>query len=108
MISTDPDNVLYKMNSINGGVILPRGTSIIGLDLRKTRIRPLYVPNPENDNIERSCIFRVTGSCYLWQFSILDADPNGTVYKDYTSKFLYLIFLTTNFLVLNMQMVQIQ
>ena len=82
---TDPDNVLYKMNSINGGVILPRGTSIIGLDLRKTRIRPLYVPNPENDNIERSCIFRVTGSCYLWQFSILDADPNGTVYKDYTS-----------------------
>jgi hypothetical protein len=38
-----------------------------------------------NDNIERSCIFRVTGACYLWQFSIFDADPNGTCYIDYTS-----------------------
>ena len=81
----DPDNVLYKMNSIHGGVILPRGTSLVGLDLRKTKIRPKYVPNPENDDIERSCIFRVTGACYLWQFSLLDADPNGIVYKDYTN-----------------------
>jgi hypothetical protein len=80
-----PDNALYKLNSVNGGVIIPRGTSIVGMDLRKTRIRPTYVPNPENDNIERSCVFRVTGGCYLWQFTILDADPNGTCYKDYTS-----------------------
>jgi hypothetical protein len=79
------DNTLYKLNSIHGGVIVPRGTSIVGLDLRKTKIRPKYVPNPENDNIERSCIFRVTGSCYIWQFSIFDADPNDVVYKDYTS-----------------------
>ena len=82
---TDPDNQLYKLNSIHGGVIIPRGTSIVGLDLRKTKIRPLYVPNPTNDNIERSCIFRVTGACYLWQFSMFDADPNGTCYIDYTS-----------------------
>jgi hypothetical protein len=81
----DPNNQLYKLNSINGGVIIPRGTSIVGLDLRKTKIRPLYVPNPNNDNIERSAIFRVTGACYLWQFSIFDADPNGTCYVDYTS-----------------------
>ena len=52
-------------------------------DLRKTKIRPKYVPDPENDNIERSAIFRVTGACYLWQFSIFDGDPNGTVYLDY-------------------------
>lgn len=77
-------NQLYKLNSVHGGVIIPRGTSIIGLDLRKTVIRPTYVPNPENDNIERSAIFRVTGGCYLWQFSVLDADPNGYCYKDYT------------------------
>jgi len=81
----DPNNQLYKLNSINGGVIIPRGTSLVGLDLRKTKIRPLYVPNPTNDNIERSAIFRVTGACYLWQFSIFDADPNGTCYIDYTS-----------------------
>jgi hypothetical protein len=79
-----PDNALYKLNSVHGGVIIPRGTSIVGIDLRKCRIRPTYVPNPEEDDIERSCVFRVTGGCYLWQFTILDADPNGTCYKDYT------------------------
>ena len=50
------DNELYKLNSIHGGVILPRGTSIVGLDLRKTKIRPKYVPDPTNDNIERGAI----------------------------------------------------
>ena len=79
------DNALYKMNSIHGGVIVPRGTSIVGLDLRKTKIRPKYIPNPSNDNIERSALFRVTGACYFWQFSMFDADPNGVAYLDYTS-----------------------
>ena len=79
------DNELFKLNSVHGGVILPRGTSIVGLDLRKTMIRPKYVPDPQNDNIERSAILRVTGACYLWQFSIFDGDPNGTVYKDYNT-----------------------
>ena len=82
---TTDNNALYKLNSIHGGVILPRGTSLVGLDLRKTKIRPKYVPDPENDNIERSAIFRVTGSCYLWQFSLFDGDPNGVIYKDYTN-----------------------
>ena len=82
---TSVNNALYKLNSIYGGVILPRGTSIVGLDLRKTKIRPKYVPNPENDNIERSALFRVTGGCYLWQFSMFDGDPNGVIYKDYTT-----------------------
>lgn len=82
---TAANNALYKFNSIHGGVIIPRGTSIVGMDLRKTRIRPSYVPNPANDDIERSALFRVTGGCYLWQFTILDADPNGICYKDYTT-----------------------
>ena len=43
---TQDDNILYKFNSVNGGVVVPRGTSIVGLDLRKTKIRPKYVPNP--------------------------------------------------------------
>ena len=79
-----PNNELYKLNSIHGGVILPRGTSIVGLDLRKTTIRPKYVPDPTNTDIERSALFRLTGACYIWQFSMFDGDPNGKVYKDYT------------------------
>ena len=79
-----PENELYKLNSIYGGVIVPRGTSIVGLDLRKTKVRPKYVPDPENDNIERSALFRITGACYFWQFTMFDSDPNGVCYKDYT------------------------
>jgi len=82
---TTTDNALYKLNSVHGGVIIPRGTSIVGLDLRKTKIRPKYVPDPTNDNIERATIFRVTGGCYFWQFSLFDADPNGQCFIDYTS-----------------------
>ena len=42
---TQKDNDLYKFNSVNGGVIVPRGTSIVGLDLRKTKIiHALTVP----------------------------------------------------------------
>ena len=82
---TSTTNQLYKLNSIYGGVIIPRGVSIVGMDLRKTKIRPKYVPNPENTSIGRSAVFRVTGGCYFWQFTILDADPNGLCFKDYTT-----------------------
>ncbi len=78
-------NVLYKLNSVHGGIIVPRGTSIVGLDLRKTKIRPTYVPDPENDNIQRSAVFRLTGASYIWQFTVLDADPNGLCYFNYTN-----------------------
>jgi hypothetical protein len=78
------NNDLYKFNSVNGGVILPRGTSIIGYDLRKTKIRPLYVPNPEDTTVENSSIFNVTGTCYFSIFTFLDADTTKTVFRDYT------------------------
>ena len=81
----DENNDLYKYNSVEGGAILPRGTSIIGLDLRKTKIRPLYVPDPENDSIERSSIFKITGSCYFSTFSFFDADPAVASYSDYAN-----------------------
>jgi hypothetical protein len=79
---TQSDNILYKFNSVNGGVVVPRGTSIVGLDLRKTKIRPKYVPNPTDDNVPYSAIFRITGACYLWQFSVFDGDESGLVYTD--------------------------
>ena len=79
---TQEDNILYKFNSINGGVIVPRGTSIVGLDLRKTKVKPKYVPNPTDTTVASSAIFRVTGTCYFWQFSIFDGDEAGLVYTD--------------------------
>jgi len=77
------DNVLYKFNSVNGGVVVPRGTSIVGMDLRKTKIRPMYVPNPTDTGVPNSAIFRITGNCYFWQFSFFDGDQNGLVYTDH-------------------------
>jgi hypothetical protein len=76
------DNILYKFNSVNGGVIIPRGTSVIGLDLRKTKVRPKYVPNPTDLSVANSAIFRITGTCYFWQFSFFDGDDAGVVYTD--------------------------
>ena len=79
--NVNPDNILYKFNSTEGGVIVPRGTSIVGMDLRKTKLRPLYVPDPSSGSIPSSAVFRVTGGCYFWQFSFFDGISQG-VYKD--------------------------
>ena len=38
---------------------------IVGLDLRKTKIRPKYVPNPTDDSVPYSALFRITGACYF-------------------------------------------
>ena len=80
---TVENNVLYKFNSVNGGVIVPRGTSIVGMDLRKTKLRPKYVPNPTDNTVPDSCLFRITGNCYFWQFSFFDGQPEGLVYTDH-------------------------
>ena len=79
---TQEDNILYKFNSVHGGIIIPRGTSIVGLDLRKTKVRPKYVPNPTDPNVPTSAIFRITGACYFWQFTFFDGDESGLVYTD--------------------------
>jgi len=79
--SPNPNNILYKFNSVEGGIIIPRGTSLVGMDLRKTKLKPLYVPDPTAGAIPRSAIFRVTGGCYFWQFSFFDGPKTG-VYTD--------------------------
>ena len=76
-------NDLYKANSSSGGIIISRGTSIIGLDLRKTKIRPLFIPDPLDDYIDNSSIFNVTGTCYFSTFTFFDGDVNRSVYKNY-------------------------
>jgi hypothetical protein len=79
---TQSNNILYKFNSIYGGVVVPRGVSLVGLDLRKTKIRPKYVPNPTDSDIDATALFRLTGTCYFWQFTFLDGDETGVVYTD--------------------------
>ena len=61
--------------AVGGGIILPRSVSIISADLRKTRISPCYVPNPEDEAADlsnRSAIFRMTGGGYFYGFSFVD------------------------------------
>jgi hypothetical protein len=81
---SNPNNVFYKFNSASGGAIVPRGCSLIGYDLRRTVIRPLYVPDPVDGNQERTSIFNLTGGCYLWQFTIKDGDlsANSPLYDE--------------------------
>ena len=91
---SNPDNVLYKYNNTEGGAIIPRGSSLVGYDLRRTVVRPLYVPDPASVTVPRSAIFNVTGGCYFWQFTLKDGqttaesplyntvDGTGEVYYD--------------------------
>jgi hypothetical protein len=83
---SDPENKLYLLNSVYGGLIVPRGTSIIANDLRKTEVIPLYVPDSRNANIERSAIFRTTGASFFYGFTVTDADPTGFCYKNYNKQ----------------------
>ena len=71
---SNPDNIYWKFNASTGGCIVPRGCSLVGYDLRRTIVRPLYVPDPADSNQERTSIFNLTGGCYLWQFTIKDGD----------------------------------
>ncbi len=55
----------WRFNPRNGGVIVPRGTSIVGYDLRKTVIRPKYVPNPlADDGSIASDNYKISGVLY--------------------------------------------
>jgi hypothetical protein len=78
-------NELYIYNSVEGGVIVPKGVSLVASDLRKTKIKPKFVPDPANNSIKKSAIFRVTGGSYIFGFTIFDGDPIGGVYNTYTT-----------------------
>ena len=73
---------------LQGGLIVPRGISIIGLDLKKCEIHPVYVPKythplfpapyqqqadgPVYANEPLSCVLRWSGNTYLSNFTALD------------------------------------
>ena len=87
---TSSSNVLYKFNAAAGGIIAPRGVSVVGSDLRRTKIIPKYVPYPTvqgslgitatNEPVT-AAIFKLTGGCYFWQQSFFDGDTNGVYYR---------------------------
>ena len=81
----DPDNILYKYNSVEGGVIVPRGVSLAGYDVRKTKIRPKFVPDPNDLSVSRAAVFRLTGACHFYAMTFFDGDPQGSVYKNYST-----------------------
>ena len=70
----DRDNIYWKFNTRDGGCILPRGCSVIGNDLRHVIIKPLYIPDPVDENIPRTSIFNVTGECHFFGFTIRDGE----------------------------------
>ena len=83
---TNASNVLRKFNSVEGGVIVPKGTSLVGMDLRKTKVVPLYVPDPTDATVPRSSVFKITGGCYFWQFSLFDGNRSVFYNFDETKK----------------------
>ena len=87
---TSSSNVLYKFNSTRGGIVVPRGCSVVGSDLRRTKIIPKYVPYPTVQGSlgitavnepGPTAIFRLTGGCYFWQMSFIDGDNNVVYYR---------------------------
>lgn len=72
---------LKQFNSENGGLIVPSGISIVGVDLKKSAISPCFVPTYQvpalptalqGINQPISFIFRCSGNTYFNNFSTLD------------------------------------
>lgn len=72
--------ILRLFNAETGGLLVPRGTSIVALDLRKTEIRPTYYPLWTRTKFEydptsiepRTSILKWTGNSYLTSFTFKD------------------------------------
>lgn len=72
---------LAQFNSLTGGVIVPFGISVVGMDLKKSVITPSYVPTFKNPSYPEefqgvnqpiTSILKCSGNTYLSNFSITD------------------------------------
>lgn len=84
--STNPDkevtfNDLVQFNSVYGGLILPSGITLSGMDLKKSVLSPTYVPSYRNPFFEEgyqgvnepiTSILRCSGNSYISNFSVID------------------------------------
>jgi hypothetical protein len=80
---------LWRFNPRNGGVIIPRGTSVIGYDLRKTVVRPKYVPKP---------VYNLTNT----------TSDDGSIINDGTYKLTQIMFDSANMIEKNRGYIQEQ
>jgi hypothetical protein len=112
--STTTDQVtqaqLQQFNPVAGGLIVPRGVSIIGMDLAKCEIVPNYVPSyshpsyapnyslttdgPKYINQPRTAIFKWSGNAYLSDFSFTDKIISNDVISVASSSSSLAIFRT--------------
>jgi hypothetical protein len=74
--SKDPTPAeLIAFNPSTGGVLLPRGCSMRGQDLRKTTIRPSWVTQVEDeaaDYSNRRSILKVSGTGFFFDYTAMD------------------------------------
>jgi hypothetical protein len=66
---------LIAFNPSTGGVLLPRGCSMRGLDLRKTTIRPNWVPAVADEGADysnRRSILKVSGTGFFFDYTAMD------------------------------------
>jgi hypothetical protein len=80
---------LAAVNPSSGGIIVPRGISLDGTDLRKVRIRPMYVPEltpVQNDpQTQRTSILKVTGGTYVSSITYTDNPQYARSHNTVTS-----------------------
>jgi hypothetical protein len=78
------DRVSYAnlsfFNSPTGGLIVSRGCSVVATDLRKTKVRPLYIGDLALANADPECItpgrtslLKLTGGSYIYGFTFTDS-----------------------------------
>jgi len=79
---------LIQFNAPEGGIIVPGGVSIRGVDLKKCFFRPTYVPTYKHPgypeayagvNQPLSSIFKVAGNVYCESFSLFDKSQSRGV-----------------------------
>lgn len=67
---------LIAFNPVTGGVLLPRGCSMHGQDLRKTTVRPNWVTSAIEDEAadysNRRSIFKVSGTGFFFNATTMD------------------------------------
>ncbi len=80
---------LSVVNPSTGGLVVPRGISVDGVDLRKVRIRPMYIPELTPTEIEpqtkRTAIFKVTGGTYISLLTFTDNPQYARTHNTVTS-----------------------
>lgn len=72
---------LVQFNTVTGGVVIPFGITLQGMDLKKATLSPTYVPTYRNPfftgnlqglNQPVTSVLKCSGNSYLYNFSVID------------------------------------